>query len=183
MDMIKTPFTPAEFYRHSYHQLLNSIRYRLRVDIHRAEDLLQEVFIKFLQKMEEGSVAFETHNHAIAYCVTAARNQLINRVRQVRAKKPEQALDIDLLPRGMEPSCHDPLPGPPSDEVFYLQEAIQHLPENFRGTVELALKGYSYQEIGAKQGIPEGTVMSRLWRARERIRDRVSQRMGSATLP
>jgi RNA polymerase sigma-70 factor (ECF subfamily) len=52
-----------------------------------------------------------------------------------------------------------------------VQGALDDLPESFRVVVELAdLREYSYAEIGRQLHLPIGTVRSRLFRARERLR-------------
>jgi len=69
---------------------------------------------------------------------------------------------------------HQPDPGPtPEEEVFRMADiarvrsAIEGLPEPFRETVILRdLEDLSYAEIAEVAGVPVGTVMSRLSRAR-----------------
>ena len=52
-----------------------------------------------------------------------------------------------------------------------LSRALQVLPEDQRQTLLLvALEGFRYAEVAAITGVPVGTVMSRLSRARERLR-------------
>jgi RNA polymerase sigma-70 factor, ECF subfamily len=52
-----------------------------------------------------------------------------------------------------------------------LTTALRRLPEDFRLTVFLAdVAGFGYKEIAAIMGCPVGTVMSRLHRARGRLR-------------
>jgi RNA polymerase sigma-70 factor (ECF subfamily) len=54
--------------------------------------------------------------------------------------------------------------------VEKVQRAVQELPADFREVIVLReLEGLSYKEIAAVVGIPIGTVMSRLARARERL--------------
>ena len=54
--------------------------------------------------------------------------------------------------------------------VERVQRAIETLPTDFREVIVLReLEGLSYKEIAAVAGIPIGTVMSRLARARERL--------------
>jgi len=54
--------------------------------------------------------------------------------------------------------------------VEKVQRAVQELPADFREVIMLReLEGLSYKEIAAVAGIPIGTVMSRLARARERL--------------
>ena len=52
-----------------------------------------------------------------------------------------------------------------------LRQALGELPVEFREVLVLReLEGLSYKEIGAVTNLPPGTVMSRLARARERLR-------------
>ena len=54
--------------------------------------------------------------------------------------------------------------------VDRVRRAVEQLPADFREVVVLReLEGLSYKEIAAVVGIPMGTVMSRLARARERL--------------
>jgi RNA polymerase sigma-70 factor (ECF subfamily) len=56
-----------------------------------------------------------------------------------------------------------------------VNRAIGELPLEYREVVVLReLEGLSYKEIAAIVSIPIGTVMSRLARARERLRDRLA---------
>ena len=53
-----------------------------------------------------------------------------------------------------------------------LQIALERLPPEFREVIVLyELEGLSYKELAATLGIPVGTVMSRLSRARQRLRE------------
>jgi len=53
-----------------------------------------------------------------------------------------------------------------------LQHALEELPAEFRESIVLReLEGLSYKEISEIAGVPVGTVMSRLARARARLRD------------
>jgi len=52
----------------------------------------------------------------------------------------------------------------------FLNEALERLPLEFREVIVLReLEGLSYKEIAELAGIPVGTVMSRLARARKRL--------------
>jgi len=58
-----------------------------------------------------------------------------------------------------------------------LRGAIEELPPEFREAIVLReLEGLSYKEIGAVTGVPVGTVMSRLARARGRLAKALGER-------
>src|ERR1700720_2539630 len=57
-----------------------------------------------------------------------------------------------------------------AEDVVQVRRALETLPTDFREVLVLReLEGLSYKEIAAIVGIPLGTVMSRLARARERL--------------
>ncbi|HLY61217.1 MAG TPA: sigma-70 family RNA polymerase sigma factor [Terriglobia bacterium] len=59
-----------------------------------------------------------------------------------------------------------------------LQTALEELPVEFREALVLReLEGLSYKEIGDVCGVPVGTVMSRLARARDRLREGLARRL------
>ncbi len=63
------------------------------------------------------------------------------------------------------------------DGADWLHEEIDRLPERYRGAVVICdLEGYTYEKAAQHLGCPVGTVKSRLARARERLRDRLSRR-------
>ncbi len=60
----------------------------------------------------------------------------------------------------------------------HLQVALGELPVEFREALVLReLEGLSYKEIADVSGVPVGTVMSRLARARDRLKERLARRL------
>ena len=59
-----------------------------------------------------------------------------------------------------------------------LQRALADLPVEYREVLVLReLEGLAYKEIAAITDLPPGTIMSRLARGRERLRDRLVKRL------
>src|SRR5215470_14240742 len=91
----------------------------------------------------------------------------------LRANRPLQAaaeLDEDLVPA--DPRAPDPEEAAVrKDRGEQLRQALERLPPRLREVLVLReLEGMSYKEIAAIAGMPAGTVMSRLSRARDRLR-------------
>jgi len=125
-----------------------------------AEDLVQETYARALARPRLLRGDDET-----GYLLRAMRNTLINRHR-AQNRRPvttelveEAALDV----RG----SNDPAQAAEIREVY---AAIAQLPDEFRDAiVAVDVTGLSYAEAARAFGVPEGTLTSRLFRARDRV--------------
>jgi len=134
----------------------------------RAEDLVQETVLKAWRAWD----SYETGTNCKAWLLTILRNTFINEFRQKKSRPdPVDYDDVEERPVWSQLRQEDP-----SGEFFdsiiddEIVEAIEELPEDFRVTLVLSdLDGLSYAEISEQLGIPEGTVKSRLYRARQRL--------------
>jgi RNA polymerase sigma-70 factor (ECF subfamily) len=71
-----------------------------------------------------------------------------------------------------------------NDRGTLLHQALENLPASLREVLILReLEGMSYREIAEITGVPLGTVMSSLSRARERLRQTLATLMNSNTVP
>jgi RNA polymerase sigma-70 factor (ECF subfamily) len=135
-----------------------------------AEDLVQDTMIRAY-----GAIGRFDGRHPRAWLLTILRNANINRHRR---RRPELIRDADRADRLLESetphaSAEDVVVGETFDAT--VQSALDHLPDRFRRVVELVdIDGLGYQEAADVLGIPIGTVMSRLHRARHRIRSRLA---------
>lgn len=135
-----------------------------------AEDLVQDTLIRAYKAVDRFDGRYPR-----AWLLTIMRNAQINRVRK---KRPELLRDPDDGERLIEAqapseSPEDLVVGRAFDAT--VEDAFDHLPDKFRQVVTLVdLDGLSYQEAADVMGVPIGTVMSRLHRARRRIRDRLT---------
>lgn len=136
-----------------------------------AEDLVQETLLRAYRAIDRFDGRYPR-----AWLLTIMRNTQINRTRR---RRPELLDDPDrTFAEVADESSGDADPesvvvGEMFDAV--VEDALARLPETFRQAVELVdIAGLSYQETADALGIPVGTVMSRIHRARQRIRDRLA---------
>lgn len=123
-----------------------------------AEDLVQQTCLKAMENLEQCS----RHGNQKAWLFTVLKNQWLNRVRELAARKFVAFEEQDLLEE--HHAGHDP-------ESFEVWSALQKLPQAQREIVLLRdLEGFSYDEIALLLDCPAGTVMSRLHRARAQLR-------------
>jgi RNA polymerase sigma-70 factor (ECF subfamily) len=132
-----------------------------------AEDLVQDTMLRAYRAI----LRFDGR-HPRAWLLTIMRNAQINRVRR---KRPELLRDPDAaMERLADENSADLGPEGIVVDSGYdaaVEKAVDSLPEKFRTVVELVdIQGLSYAEAAEILGVPTGTVMSRLHRARTRIR-------------
>lgn len=139
-----------------------------------AEDLVQETCLRALRAIDR----LRAEGSAKSWLFTILRNIWLNQLRQ-RRTAPD-LIELDADENGTyEPvdQAQDQAKGFESKvEREQVRDAIQQLPVEFREIVILReYEELSYQEIAGLLGCPVGTVMSRLARARSRLRDLLSE--------
>ena len=117
---------------------------------------------------------FRGANSLRLWLLTIVRNTCYTWLDQKRARGPETAFDEEI--HSVESNAMDPEKRVLREEDEQsVRRAVEELPVELREVVVLReLEGMSYKEIAAIAGIPMGTVMSRLARARERLRERLA---------
>jgi RNA polymerase sigma-70 factor (ECF subfamily) len=101
----------------------------------------------------------------VGYLLRALRNTLLSQ-RRGESRRPQTAPLLDELAPGGR-SGDDPAEEVERRRVY---AAIRELPEEFRDAlVAVDVVGLSYGEAARVLGVPEGTVTSRLFRARDRV--------------
>ena len=133
-----------------------------------ADDLVQETFLK----AQRSFASFERGTNAKAWLFTVLKRLHIDRFRRARVRPAtlaQEALDESPLAPAAPPSDEgEDWAAVPPEAV---REAVARVPDPFRLAVVLRdLEGLSYAEIGRVLEIPPGTVMSRLHRGREYVR-------------
>lgn len=135
-------------------------------DRHEAHDLAQDAVLRFFAALDR----FHTDRPIKPWLLTITRNLIRDQARRRRTRHVE-ALSLDDMV--VEPS--DPVPGPESITSLHemqkvLWRSLQQLSLADREIITLReYLNVSYEEIAETLGIPRGTVMSRLHRARRRL--------------
>jgi RNA polymerase sigma-70 factor (ECF subfamily) len=130
-----------------------------------AEDLVQETVARVLSRPR-----LIRGDGELAYLMRALRNTLISQ-RRTEGRRPVTAELTEELGTGSR-AQDDPAAAAETREVH---DAIAELPEEFRDAlVAVDIAGLSYDEAARALGVPQGTVTSRLYRARDRLARRLA---------
>jgi RNA polymerase sigma-70 factor (ECF subfamily) len=129
-----------------------------------AEDVVQDATIRALRFFSS-----LRNDDARAWLLTIVRNTWYGRLaRQSHSERVGvyEAMTDDRRDEGLGPEALVLQ----QQTVEQVQRAVESLPVDFREVIALReLEGLSYKEIAAIVGVPIGTVMSRISRARERL--------------
>jgi len=151
-----------------------------------AADITQDAFIAAWNKLGDfrGEARFSTWLTAIV--VNLSRNRILQC--RISEKRSAYSLNAPLL-FGDEEILPDP-PGNTPSALEQLEEAelrqmvqrcIETLDQGFREVLVLRdMQEMSYEEVGTALNLREGTVKSRLFRARDAIKDCLKRAMGTA---
>jgi len=129
-----------------------------------AEDLVQETCARLLARPR-----LLRGEDELGYLLRAMRNTLVSQ-RRAASRRPQTTPLVDEPAVGARPS-DDPAEAVESRQVYAI---IHELPEEFRDAlIAVDIVGLSYREAARVLEVPEGTVTSRLFRARDRVAGRL----------
>jgi RNA polymerase sigma-70 factor (ECF subfamily) len=158
-----------------------AIAWHMTYDRSDAEELTQDCLLKVWENLdryepEDGSL--------LAWIATLSRNLCIDQYRRRRREKGFRFVSDDavttLLPGTDDPQA-DTLR---RERLRLLLDAIGELPDELAEVVMLRdLDGLDYREIGDLLKLPDGTVKSRLNRARVELARLVRERIGAPPSP
>ena len=168
----------------TYQDRVYNLVYRMLGNAQEAEDVSQEVFVTVFKSVDSfrGDCKFSTWLYRIA------ANHCKNRIKYLgrRAGRMTGELDeaaeramLDAQPHAMTPHMASPqevLEGLQLERI--VQEGIALLDEEHRMLIVLRdVEELSYEEIGQITSLPEGTVKSRLHRARLALKEHIAKHM------
>lgn len=164
----------------TYQQSVFNLAYRMLGDSYEAEDASQEAFLRAYRNLHR----YDTERSFKTWLLTITSNHCIDRIRRRRLQK----LSLDeMLPSHPALASHDP--GPEAVTISNerrdgFQEMLEELSPKYRAVVILH---YWYEmsctEIAEALGTREGTVKSRLFRARRTLADTFLTALPAAASP
>jgi RNA polymerase sigma-70 factor (ECF subfamily) len=153
-----------------------SFAYRLTLDSDDAKDLLQDTYLKAYRFIE----SFQKGTNAKAWLFRILKNSFINDYRK-KSKEPskvdyqdvESYYNSEDVDRQITPDLRvEALKDMIGDEI---SNALNSLDVDFRTVIILCdLEGFKYEEMAKILDIPIGTVRSRLHRARNLLKEKLS---------
>jgi RNA polymerase sigma-70 factor (ECF subfamily) len=140
-----------------------------------AEDLVQEAYFKALK----GFASFQQGTNFRAWMYRILRNTFLTS-RSGLSVKMTVPLDREEDAVGLPTDTPEAVLLARADQQM-VQGALERLPVQFREVILLCdMEEMSYQEIAEIVGIPIGTVMSRLSRARKSMRELLAEKVRGA---
>ena len=151
----------AETHRHS----LFKYAYRLSGDKQVAEDLVQDSLLRAWRSFAR----LQNPAAALGWMKTIVRRENARRFERIQPR--ESAMPTEELP-AQHAQDYDT-----STDAFVLRRALRALPTEYREPLILqVLHGYSQQEIAARLGLSAAGAGTRLFRARQKLRDALGER-------
>ena len=143
----------------------------LTADRDDAMDLTQETSLRVLDNKEK----FVDNRNFKGWVLTVMRNIFINNYKRVLRSQTVMEQDIDLY--HLEASTESGIETPESAcRMQEITRAIDELNEELRVPFTMYVSGYHYNEIADVLHIPLGTVKSRIFFARQALKNKLEER-------
>jgi RNA polymerase sigma-70 factor (ECF subfamily) len=161
-----------------YRNQITSYIYRMINDYDGAVDLAQETFVRVYR----AAGRYQTTHAFSTYIYRIATNLAISELRKRKRRRLVSLTGLLTSPDGEELMDFQPPDENPLQDVVLVdaerravvKKAISTLPERYRAPLVLRdVEGKSYDEIAAILSTSEGTVKSRINRARNFLRDKM----------
>lgn len=152
---------PFETWLAEHVAVLYRVAYRLVGDAHAAEDVVQETYRSAWTSRD----LYDRSRSGRAWLLAILRRRVADHWRRRERREVPAPADLPHPAAAAGDPFGDELSGA-------MQRALARLPEELRETLLLVVVGeLSHQEAADLQGIPLGTVLSRVSRARGRLRE------------
>ena len=148
-------------------------------------DLTQEVFLKVFRKIKNYEHTYSFYTWLYRITVNCCIDYLRRKRRHIQSVSLSGGIGDDAADQGKEQDVPDTTYVPDTALLNrelgdVLTRAIGQLSEKLRSIIILKeVEGFSYEEIAEVLGCSRGTVKSRLFRARERLKELLAEYVAS----
>lgn len=145
---------------------LMSFAMKLTLNKEKAEDLVQDTTLKALNNEEK----FTDNTNFKGWMLTIMRNIFINNYRKAARENTNIDISEDLYVINMATDNGETTP----DGAYACNEIsaiIAKFPADYREPFNMHVAGYKYEEISEKLAMPLGTVKSRIFFTRQKLRE------------
>ncbi|MBM4013960.1 MAG: sigma-70 family RNA polymerase sigma factor [Planctomycetes bacterium] len=160
-----------------YSARLHEVVLRIVKERSDAEEVVQEAFLRCWRNLK----GFQFDSALYTWLYRIAVNAAVDLAKKQR-RRSALSLDAGETPlHAALPGCSE-TPGGPIERreaIDWVRAAIAALPEPFHSILVMREYGdLSYEELSVSLGIPKGTVESRLFRARLKMREWLQEQLG-----
>jgi RNA polymerase sigma-70 factor (ECF subfamily) len=147
-----------------YQRLVATAALRMGIPRQEVEDVVNEVFYKVFRSLRRYEPAHAMSTWLYRITVNAALDHRRSRRHDQRSEEIPESL-ADGGPSALETSQD-------KERADLLKAAVERLPEHYRAPLLLThVEGLSLDEVGRILNLPEGTIKSRLFRARALLKE------------
>ncbi len=177
----------ATLFRRYYRKIFGMAYSRLR-SREDAEDVVQEAFVKVFRYIRsfKGDSSFYTWLYRITANLCIDRHRHAGREQQVElveGKKLRAAVDkgTSMMGDGSLDRAHPGVAADRKELMGKLEQAISELPDYHRDVIVMReVGGMSYSEMARAMKVSKGTIMSRLFHARRKVKARLDPYLAGA---
>lgn len=153
---------------HKYASDLLTLAANLLSTTDAAEDIVQDVFVSFLQSAEK----FRLRTNLKGYLATSVANRARDRIRRAGRRRTVELSDAEPIPSHEKSPVQMVISG---EQMKQLSNAMADLPYEQREVIVLRLHGdMRFRQIAASQGVSIKTVLSRYRYGLRKLRSRLN---------
>jgi len=154
-------------------QRVFSVAYHFTLKREDAEELSQEIFLKIFENLHR----YDGSYPLVAWVVSLSRNLCIDRYRRRKRERSFRFVSDDAVAPLLHAADDPAADAVRKERVKLLFAALAEIPEDLAEILVLRdLDGLAYEEIGRALDLPDGTVKSRLFRARAEVARKIRER-------
>jgi len=134
------------------------------------DDVVQETYIRAYRSLVKNK--FKEESKLSSWLFTIARNESIRMNRKLKSgeRRREKYVEknMEYLNDSEENNIEEKMER--DDLIEKLNEAVKKLPDKYKEVIDLYMKGFNEKEIAKFLSISRGTVKSRVYRGKEKLR-------------